>query len=45
VDIDNVALDDPKVYEMLRLGNSIGIFQLEATRCANSCDACADRLR
>ena len=32
VDIDNVALDDPKVYEMLRLGNSIGIFQLEGDK-------------
>jgi len=27
-----VALDDPKVYEMLRLGNSIGIFQLEGDK-------------
>jgi DNA polymerase-3 subunit alpha len=32
VDIDSVALDDPKVYEMLRLGNSIGIFQLEGDK-------------
>jgi DNA polymerase-3 subunit alpha len=32
VDIDNVALDDPKVFEMLRLGNSIGIFQLEGDK-------------
>ncbi len=32
VDIDNVELDDPKVYEMLRLGNSIGIFQLEGDK-------------
>jgi DNA polymerase-3 subunit alpha len=32
VDIDGVALDDPKVYEMLRLGNSIGIFQLEGDK-------------
>ncbi len=32
VDIDNVALDDSKVYEMLRLGNSIGIFQLEGDK-------------
>jgi len=32
VDIDNVALDDPKVYEMLRLGDSIGIFQLEGDK-------------
>jgi DNA polymerase-3 subunit alpha len=28
-DIDNVPLDDPKVYEMLQRGDSIGIFQLE----------------
>jgi DNA polymerase-3 subunit alpha len=32
LDIDHVALDDPKVYEMLRLGNSIGIFQLEGDK-------------
>ena len=28
-DIDEVPLDDPKVYEMLRRGDSIGVFQLE----------------
>ncbi len=32
VDIDNVALDDPKVFAMLQLGNSIGIFQLEGDK-------------
>ena len=32
VDIDHVALDDPKVYEMLRRGDSIGIFQLEGDK-------------
>ena len=32
VDIDNVALDDEKVYEMLRHGNSIGVFQLEGDK-------------
>ena len=32
VDIDHVPLDDPKVFEMLRLGNSIGIFQLEGDK-------------
>ena len=32
VDIDNVALDDPKVFEMLRKGNSLGIFQLEGVK-------------
>ncbi|MGD0055588.1 MAG: DNA polymerase III subunit alpha [Acidimicrobiales bacterium] len=32
VDIDHVALDDEKVFEMLRLGNSIGIFQLEGDK-------------
>ncbi len=31
-DIDHVPLDDPKVYEMLRHGNSIGIFQLEGDK-------------
>ncbi|HEV2360755.1 MAG TPA: DNA polymerase III subunit alpha, partial [Acidimicrobiales bacterium] len=29
IDIDRVPLDDPKVYEMLQRGDSIGIFQLE----------------
>jgi DNA polymerase-3 subunit alpha len=28
-DIDNVALDDEKTYQMLRRGDSIGVFQLE----------------
>ena len=32
VDIDHVPLDDPKVFEMLRQGNSIGIFQLEGDK-------------
>ncbi len=32
VDIDHVPLDDEKVFEMLRLGNSIGIFQLEGDK-------------
>ncbi len=32
VDIDQVPLDDPKVYEMLRQGNSIGVFQLEGDK-------------
>lgn len=29
IDIDNIPLDDEKVFAMLRLGNSVGIFQLE----------------
>jgi DNA polymerase III subunit alpha len=29
VDIDDVPLDDPLVYEMLQRGDSIGVFQLE----------------
>jgi DNA polymerase-3 subunit alpha len=29
VDIDNVALDDAKTYELLQRGDSIGVFQLE----------------
>ena len=28
-DIDNVALDDPKTFDLLRLGDTIGVFQLE----------------
>ncbi|MGC2484699.1 MAG: DNA polymerase III subunit alpha [Acidimicrobiales bacterium] len=32
VDIDHVPVDDEKVYEMLRQGNSIGIFQLEGEK-------------
>ncbi len=29
-DIDNVALDDPKVFELLQRGNVDGVFQLES---------------
>ncbi len=29
IDIDNVPLDDPLVYEMLRKGDSMGVFQFE----------------
>ncbi len=29
VDIDNVALDDPTTFELLRRGDTIGVFQLE----------------
>ena len=32
VDIDHVELDDAKVFDMLKLGNSIGIFQLEGDK-------------
>jgi DNA polymerase-3 subunit alpha len=32
VDIDHIPLDDEKVFEMLRLGNSIGLFQLEGDK-------------
>ncbi len=28
-DIDNVVLDDPKTFEMLRRGDTVGVFQLE----------------
>ncbi len=28
-DIDNVALDDPKTFDLLRRGDTIGVFQLE----------------
>jgi DNA-directed DNA polymerase III PolC len=30
VDIDNVALDDVKTYDMLKRGDTIGVFQLES---------------
>ncbi|MCX7619740.1 MAG: DNA polymerase III subunit alpha [Acidimicrobiales bacterium] len=30
VDIDSVDLDDPKTFELLRKGESIGVFQLES---------------
>ena len=30
VDIDNVQLDDPKTYELLCRGDTIGVFQLES---------------
>ncbi len=29
VDIDNVPLDDQKTFELLELGNTVGVFQLE----------------
>ncbi|HET6951806.1 MAG TPA: DNA polymerase III subunit alpha [Acidimicrobiales bacterium] len=29
LDIDNVPLDDPKTYELLQRGDTIGVFQLE----------------
>jgi DNA polymerase-3 subunit alpha len=29
IDIDTIVLDDPKVYEMLRAGDSMGVFQFE----------------
>ncbi len=32
VDIDNVPLDDPKVFALLQQGNSMGIFQLEGDK-------------
>ena len=32
IDIDHVPLDDPRVFDMLKLGNSIGIFQLEGAQ-------------
>ncbi|QXK92149.1 DNA polymerase III subunit alpha [Neoehrlichia mikurensis] len=31
IDISNIPLDDKKTYEMLSLGNSIGVFQLEGS--------------
>ena len=31
VDIDNVALDDEKTFELLRSGNTIGVFQMEGS--------------
>ncbi|HJQ94652.1 MAG TPA: DNA polymerase III subunit alpha, partial [Acidimicrobiia bacterium] len=31
IDIDNVPLDDPAVFELLKRGDTIGVFQLEGT--------------
>ncbi|MCL6471768.1 MAG: DNA polymerase III subunit alpha [Firmicutes bacterium] len=31
IDIDAIPLDDPKTYEMLQRGESIGVFQLESS--------------
>ncbi len=31
LDIDSVPLDDPKTFELLQSGNTIGVFQLEGT--------------
>lgn len=30
IDIDNVPLDDPKTFEVLQSGNTIGVFQMES---------------
>ena len=35
VDIDGVALDDPKTFELLCRGDTIGVFQLEGTGLRN----------
>ena len=31
IDIDNIPYDDPKTYEMLRAGDTVGVFQLESS--------------
>ncbi len=31
LDIDNVALDDPKTFELLQRGDTIGVFQMEGS--------------
>ena len=31
IDIDNIFLDDPTTFELLRSGNTIGVFQMEGT--------------
>ena len=31
IDIDNISLDDPKVYELISSGECSGVFQLEST--------------
>jgi DNA polymerase-3 subunit alpha len=31
IDIDHVPLDDPKTFELLQSGNTIGVFQMEGT--------------
>jgi DNA polymerase-3 subunit alpha len=31
IDLDNLPLDDPKVYELLSTGDTTGVFQLEST--------------
>ncbi|MDI6716001.1 MAG: DNA polymerase III subunit alpha [Actinomycetota bacterium] len=31
IDIDSITFDDPKTYEMLQRGESIGVFQLESS--------------
>jgi DNA polymerase III subunit alpha len=35
IDLDNLPLDDPKVYEMLSQGHTQGVFQCEATPYTN----------
>jgi DNA polymerase III subunit alpha len=31
IDIDHIPLDDPKTFELLQSGNTIGVFQMEGT--------------
>jgi DNA polymerase III subunit alpha len=31
IDIDNIPYDDPRTYEMLRAGDTVGVFQLESS--------------
>ena len=31
IDIDDIPLDDPKTFELLQTGNTIGVFQMEGT--------------
>jgi len=40
-DIDSVPLDDEPTFEMLRRGDSIGVFQLRAPPCARRCARCS----
>ncbi|HEX5671526.1 MAG TPA: DNA polymerase III subunit alpha, partial [Acidimicrobiia bacterium] len=35
VDIDSVALDDPPTYELLRRGDTVGVFQMEGSGLRN----------
>ncbi len=41
IDLDTLPLEDPATYELLARGDTLGVFQLDAARCAICCGACS----